>query len=218
MTKFSSVQSLSRVRLFVTPWTAACQASLFIPNSRSLLKLMSIESVMPSNHLILVIPFSSCLQSFQALGSFPMSQFFKGSQSIGLSALASVLPMNIQGWFPLGLIGLISFQSKRLSGVFSSSTIWKHQFSSAQPSSWFNSHICTWLLEKPWLPITSDPPQWRYLPLFPAWFCLASETLLFPPFEMVSPPLVLQRRAHTSSFKAYLGLQARMNHLLQFVF
>ena len=90
----SSVQSLSHDRLFVTPWTAACQAFLSITNSWSLLKLTSIESVMPSNHFILVVPFS-CLQSFPASGSFPMSQFFlSGGQSIGASA--SVLPMNIQ--------------------------------------------------------------------------------------------------------------------------
>ena len=97
---FSSVQLPSCARLFVTPRTAACQASLFITNSRSLLRLMSIESLMPSNHLILccpLFPFSSCLQSFPASGSFQMSQFFtSGSQSIGVSASTSVLPMNIQ--------------------------------------------------------------------------------------------------------------------------
>ena len=99
----SSVQSLSHVRLFATPWTAACQASLSITNSRSLLKLMSIVFVMPSSHLILCHPFSSCLQSFPASGSFQMSQFFvAGGQSIGVSASSSVLPMNIQDWFPLG--------------------------------------------------------------------------------------------------------------------
>ena len=98
----SSVQSLSRVWLFVTPWTAARQASLSITNSQSLLKLMSIELVMPSNSSS-VIPFSSCLQSFPASGSFPKSQFFAwDGQSIGISASASVLPMNIQDWFPLG--------------------------------------------------------------------------------------------------------------------
>ena len=96
LASFSSVQSLSHVRLFVTPWTAAHQASLSITQSWSLLKLMSIESVMPSNHLILVIPFSSCLQSFPASGSFLMSQFFpSGGQIIGVSTSASVLPMNI---------------------------------------------------------------------------------------------------------------------------
>ena len=95
-----------------------------------------------------VIPFSSCPQSFPASGSFPMSQFFASSgQSIGVSTSASVLPMNIQGWFPLGLTGLI-LQSKELSTVFSC-TIGKHQFFDAQPSIWTNAHICTWLLEKP---------------------------------------------------------------------
>ena len=81
-----------------------------------------------------VIPFSSCLQSFSASGSFHMSQFFaSGGQSIGASATASVLPMNIQGWFPLGLTSLISLLSERLSRVFSSTTVWKHQFFGTQP-------------------------------------------------------------------------------------
>ena len=93
----SSVQLLHCVRLIVTPWTAAHQASLPITSYRSLLKLMSIESVMPSNHLILCVPFSSCPQSFPASGSFQMSQFFtSGGQSIGVSASTSVLPMNIK--------------------------------------------------------------------------------------------------------------------------
>ena len=97
-----------------------------------------------------VIPFSSCLQSFQASGSFPLSQFFaSGDQSIGASASASVLPMNIQDWFPLGLIALISL-SKGLSRVFSNTTVQKHHFFSIQLSLWSNSHIHTWLLvEKP---------------------------------------------------------------------
>ena len=92
-----------------------------------------------------VIPFSSCLQSFPALGSFLMSQLFvSGGQSIGASASASVLPMNIQDWFPLGLTGLISLQSKGLSKVFSNTTVQKHQSFGAQPSSQSNSHIHTW--------------------------------------------------------------------------
>ena len=86
---------------------------------------------------------------FPASGSFPMSWLFaSGGQSIRASASASVLPVCIQGWFPLGLTGLISLLSKRLSRVLSSTTIRKHQFFSAQPSLWFNSHICTWLLKK----------------------------------------------------------------------
>ena len=114
----------------VTPWTAACQASLSITNSQSLLKLMSIKSLMPSNHLILCCPLLLCLQSFPASGSFPVSQFFTSDgQSIGASA--SVLPMNIQDWFPLGWTGWISFQSKRLSRVFSNTTVQKYLYSSA---------------------------------------------------------------------------------------
>ena len=145
---------LSLVWLFVTPRTAACQASLSITDCLSLLKLMSIESVMPSNHLILCRPSSSCLQTFTASGSFPMSQFFSlGGQSIGTSASASVLPMNTQDWSPLGWTGWISLQPKGLSRVFSNTTVQKHQFFSAQPSSQSNSHIHTWPQEKPklWL-------------------------------------------------------------------
>ena len=135
VTGISSVQSLSRIRLFATPWTAAHQASLSITNTRSLLKLMSLESVMPSNHLVFCRPLSFCPQSFPASGSFPVSQFFaSGNYSIGTSASAPVLPMNIQGWFPLGLTGLISLLSSGLSRVFSSTTVQKHQFFSAQPS------------------------------------------------------------------------------------
>ena len=97
-----------------------------------------------------IIPVSSCLQSFPASGSFPMSQFFaSGSQSIGVSTSASVLPMNIQDWFPLALTSWISLQSKGFSRVFSNTTVQKHQFFSAQLSLWSNSHIHTWLLEKP---------------------------------------------------------------------
>ena len=97
-----------------------------------------------------VVPFSSCSQSFPASGSFQMSNLFpSGGQSIGASASASVLPMNIQDWFPFELTGLISLQSKGLSRVFFSTTVWNHLFCNAQPSLWSNSHICTQLLEKP---------------------------------------------------------------------
>ena len=92
-----------------------------------------------------VIPFSCCLQSCLASGSFPMSQLFVwGGQSIGALASASVLPVNIQDWFPLGWTGWISLQSKGLSRVFSNTTLQEHQFSSAQPSFWSNSHIPSW--------------------------------------------------------------------------
>ena len=96
-----------------------------------------------------VIPFSSCLQAFPASGFFLMSQFFaSGGQSIGVSASASVLPVNIQDWFPLGRNGWISLQSKGLSRVFFNTTVQKHQVFSTQPSYWSSSHIHTWLLEK----------------------------------------------------------------------
>ena len=133
--QFSSVQSLSHVRLFVTPWTAACQASLSITNSQSLLKLMSIESVMPSNHLILYCPLLLLPWIFPSNRSFQMTRFFtSGGQSIGVSASTSVLLMNIQDWSPLGWTRWISLQSKGLSRVFSDTTVQKHQFFGAQLS------------------------------------------------------------------------------------
>ena len=135
VSQFSSVQSLSRVQCFATPWTAALRASLSITNSWSLVKLMSIESVMPSTHSASVIPFSSCLQSIAASGSFPMSQFFtSGGQSIGVLASVLVLPMNIQDSFPLEWTGWISLQSMGFSRVFSNTTVQKHQFFSTQLS------------------------------------------------------------------------------------
>ena len=114
--------------------------------SQSLLSLMSTESVVASKHLILCLLL--CPQFFPASGSFPRSWLFApGGQSIGASA--SVLIVNIQGWFPLGLTGLISLQSKGLSRVFANTIVQKHQFFSAQPSLWSNSNIHTWLIEKP---------------------------------------------------------------------
>ena len=111
---FSSVQPFSCVRLFATPWTAAHQASLSITISRSLLKLMSIESVMPSNSLILCHPLLLCLQSFPASGSFPVSQFFTScGQSIGVSVSAAVLPMNKYSgliFFRMDWLGLLAVQ------------------------------------------------------------------------------------------------------------
>ena len=134
--QFSSVAQ-SCPTLCTAPWTAARQASLSITNSRSSLKLMSLESVMPSNHLILCFPFSSCPQSFPASESFPMSQLFTwGGQSIRVSALASVLPMNTQDWSPLEQTSWISLQSKGLSRVFSNTTVQKHQFFHYPNSKW----------------------------------------------------------------------------------
>ena len=122
-----------------------------------------IELVMPSNHLILSAQFSSGLRSFWASESFLSWLFTSGGQSIGASASASVLPVSIQGSFPLGWTGLICFQSKGLSRVFSSTIVQNHQFFSAQPFLWSSSHIHTWLLEKPLL--------WLYGPLLAKW-CL----------------------------------------------
>ena len=109
----NSVQSLSRVWLFATPWTAALQASLSISNSQSLLRLMPNETVIPSNHLILHHPLLLPPQSFPASGSFQISQLFtSGSQSIGVSASTSGLPMNIQDRFPLGWTSWISLSTR----------------------------------------------------------------------------------------------------------
>ena len=141
--------SSSVVSNSATPWIAARQASLFITSSRSSLRLTSIESVMPSSHLILCCPLLLLPPTLPASKSFPMSQLFAwGGQSTGVSAAASVLPKNTQDWSTLGWTGWISSQSKGLSIVFSNSTVQKHQFFGAQLSSQSNSHIHTWPLEK----------------------------------------------------------------------
>ena len=130
----SSVQSLSRVQSFATPWTAArlpCPS----PTPRACSNSCPLNRWCHTTISSSVIPFSSCLQSFPASESFPVSQFFtSGGQSIRVSASASVLPMNIQDWFPLGLTGWISLQSKGLSRVFSNTIVQKHQFFGAQLS------------------------------------------------------------------------------------
>ena len=132
---------LNCVRLFVIPWTVARQSPLFSTISQSLFKFMSTESVILSKYLILCCPVLLFLQSFSESESFPISQLFKSDgQSIGAPASASVIPINIQGWFPLGLTGLISLLFKGLSRVFSSTTVWKHQFFGTQFSLWPNSH------------------------------------------------------------------------------
>ena len=147
--QFSSVAQ-SRPTL-CDPMNHSMPASLSITNSWSLPKLMSIESVMPSSHLIFCRPLLLLPQSLPASGSFPMSQLFNwGGQSIGVLASASVLPMNTQDW-SLGWTGWISLQSKGHSRVFSNTTVQKHQFFSAQLSLWSDSQIHTWLLEKPCL-------------------------------------------------------------------
>ena len=145
-----SGQSLRRVQLFVIPWTIACQDSLSITSSRSPPKPMSIELVMPSNHLILYCPFLLLPSIFPSIRVFPVSLLFaSGGWSTGVLSLASVLPKNTQGWSPSEWTGWISLQSKGVPRVFSNTTVQKHQFFGTQPSSQSNSHIHTWLLEKP---------------------------------------------------------------------
>ena len=134
------VQLLSHVQLFVTPWIAARQASLSFTVSQSLLKLVSPEAVMPSNHLIL------CRPLLLLPPIFPSIRIFSNESVLHInwpsaSASASVLPTTIQGSFPLGLTGLISLLSKELSRVSFSTTIWKHQFFSTLPSSRSGSHM-----------------------------------------------------------------------------
>ena len=149
---FRNIQfkSVTHVRLFVTPRTAAHQAFLSITNSWSPPKLTSTESVMPSNYLILCHPLLLQPSIFSSIRSFQMSQLFaSGSQSIRVSASTSVLPMNTQDWSPLGWTGWISLLSKGLSRVFSNTTVQKHQRFGTQFSLQSSSHIHTWLLEKP---------------------------------------------------------------------
>ena len=143
-----SVQSLGHYQLFTTPWTAARQASLSITNYGNLPKLMSIESVMPSNHLILCHPLLFLPSVFPSIRVFSNES---GGQSIGVSASTSVFPVNTLDWSPLGWNGWICLQSKGLSRVCSNTTIQKHQLFGTQLSLLSNSHIHKWLLEKPLL-------------------------------------------------------------------
>ena len=138
MEYFVVVQSLSCVWLFATPWTVTPQVSLAFTIYQSLLRLISIESVIPSSHLILCHPLLLQLNLSQHQALFNEFALLIG-QNIGASA--SVLSMNIQGWFTLGLTDLISFLTKGLSRVFSSTTVQKHKFFDSKPSLWFISHI-----------------------------------------------------------------------------
>ena len=148
--QFSSVQSLSHVRLFATPWIAAHQASLSITNSRSSLRLTSIKSVIPSSHIILYHPLLLLPPILPSITVFSNESTLRMRwQSTGVSALASFLSKKSQGWSPSEWTGRISLQSKGLSRVFSNTTVQKHQFFGAQPFSQSNSHIHTWPLEKP---------------------------------------------------------------------
>ena len=142
------VQSLRHVQLFVIPWTAAHQPSLSFSISWSLLKLISIELVIPSNYFILCCLLLLLPSIFPSIRVFPNESVpCSGGQSI--EASASVLPVTIQGWFTLGLKCFDFLLSTRLSRVFFNTTIWKHEFFVTQPSLWSNSHICTWLPKKP---------------------------------------------------------------------
>ena len=145
----SSVLSLSCVRLFATLWTAARRASLSITSSQSLLKLISIKLVMPSNHLILCHPLLLLSSISPSIRVFSNESVRIRGPKYWVSASPSVLPMNIQDWFLLGLSGFITLQSKGLSRVFSNTTVQKYQFFGAQLSLWSSSHIHTWPLEKP---------------------------------------------------------------------
>ena len=146
--QFSSDQSLSRVQLFATQWTAARQPPCPSPTPGVYSNSSPLSQWCHPTISSSVSPFSSRLQPFPASGSFQMSQLFaSGGQSIGVSASPSVLPMNIQDWFPLELTGWIPLLSKGLSRIFSNTTVWKHQFFSTQLSLWSNSHTHTWLLE-----------------------------------------------------------------------
>ena len=147
--QFSSVQSLSRVRLFATPWIAAQQASLSITNSRSLLTFMSITPVRPSNHLIICRPLLLLPSIFPSIRVFSSQsvhirwpKYWSFSFSISLSnEYSGLVSFRIDWW--------ISLQSKGLSRLFSNTTVQKHLLFSTQPFLWSNSHIRTWLLEKP---------------------------------------------------------------------
>ena len=143
-------QLLSHVWLFATPWLQSTRLPCSSPYPRACSNLCPLSWWCHPFISSSVVLFPSCLQSFPASVSFPTSQLFAlGSQSIGAAVSASVLLMNIQGWFPLGLTVLFSLQSKRLSRVLSNTTVQKHRFFSVQPSLWSNTHIHTWLREEP---------------------------------------------------------------------
>ena len=147
---FSTVQSLSHVRLFATPEPQHARPPCPSPTPKVHPDPCPSSQWCHPTISSSVVPFSSCPQSFRASGSFQMSQFFaSGGQSTQVSASASVLPMNTQDWSPLGWTGWISLQSKGLSRVFSNTTMQKHQFFGTQLSSQSNTHIHTWPLEKP---------------------------------------------------------------------
>ena len=145
------VQSVSPVWLFETSWRQHSRHPCPSPSPGACSNSCPLKRWCHPTISFSVAPFSSCLQSFLASESFMFQLFTSGCDTFEASASAPILPMNIQGWFPLGLTAWISLQSKGLSRVFSSTTVWKHQFFSVQPSLWSNPHFHTWLLEKPYL-------------------------------------------------------------------
>ena len=163
VSSLSLVQSFSRVQLCDPTDCSMARLPCPSPSPRTCSNSCPLNQWCHQTILSSVAPFFPCSQSFLVSGSFPMSQLLaSGSQNIGASASASVLPMNIQDWFPLGLTGLISLLSKGLSRVFSNTTVQKHQFFGVQPSLWSNSHIHARLLEKPQL--------WLYGALSVKWY------------------------------------------------
>ena len=137
------VQLLSHVWLFASQWLQHARLPCPLPCLRVCSNSCPLNWWCHPTHLILCRSLLLLPSIFHSIRSLPVSRLFtSGSQSIGASASASVLPMNIHGWFPLGLTGFISLLSKGLSGVFSTTTVWKHQFFGTQPSLWSNSHIC----------------------------------------------------------------------------
>ena len=214
------VQLLSFVRLSVTPWTAAHKASLFFTIYWSLLKLMPTESVMPSNLLIL------CRPLFLLSSIFPSIRVFSSELALCIivaSASASVFPMNIPGWFPLGWTGLISLLSKRLSRVFSSTAVWKHQFFGDQPNvvqlshSYMITGVC--LVRVKYMALFSSPgsPSWAMDISVSAtanstdssqWWAILAQFLFFlPPSHLFLPPsYTKQRSSNCAPHTAPLGV------------
>ena len=204
------VQLLSHVQLFESPWTAASQPSLYSPIPRACSNSCPLNWWCHPTISSSVIPFSTCLQPFPASGSVPMSQFFtSGGQSIGVSA--SVLPMNIQDWFPLGLTGLIYLQFKGVSRVFSNTTFWKHQLFDSQPSLWSNSHLYMTARKAIALTIWTFVTKVMFLlfnrlPRFVIAFLPRSKHLLISWLQSLSAVILVQSKQSLSLFPLFSHL------------
>ena len=202
--QFSSVQLLSCVQLFATPWTTACQASLSITSFWSSPKPMSIESVMPSDHLILCRPLLLLPSIFPSIRVFSNQLFTSGGQSIRASA--SVLPVNIQDWFPSGWTSWISLLSKGLSRVFSNTTAQKHQFFGAQLSLWSGYHLWRQRHEQWKIDHWIKDPTSRWNPhLSPGW----PQSVPLPPLQSIIPSYLLPE----PQFHSLQGLLYKIPHL-----